>query len=443
VNDPPRASGLPTVCILAGGLGTRLGERVARVPKPLLEVAGRPFLWHQLRLLAAAGAGEIVLCVGYLGETIRQQIGTDLFGLRIAYSFDGPELDGTLGAIRRARDMLGERFLVLYGDTYLRIDYGAAAAAWQASGLPAMMSVLRNDGRWEASNALYAGGRVLAYDKREPHADMRWIDYGLGGLEQAALDLAGTDTTDLAGLYGELAGGGLLCGFEASERFYEIGTPAALAETDAFLRSRAETTRPRETMRSQGTARSRGTVRALRTRSDLLGQGTRYALAGSTVALVYLITTTALSTLVHLEFQLALAIGFCCALTVHFTLQRKFVWTGQGDFALPLHRQTARYLLAAGTQYGLTAAGTSLLPSALGLPVEVVYLALAAILVSTNFLVFRNVVFHPETKTAAPPTQPPEQARRSDRRSCGESPDPAPRGVAAGTPARATDPTAR
>jgi NDP-sugar pyrophosphorylase family protein len=117
VNDPSTTSRLPTVCILVGGFGTRLGERVEHVPKPLLEVAGRPFLWHQLRLLAAAGAREIVLCVGYLGEAIEDRIGTELFGLRIAYSFDGPELDGTLGAIRRARGMLGERFLVLYGDT--------------------------------------------------------------------------------------------------------------------------------------------------------------------------------------------------------------------------------------------------------------------------------------------------------------------------------------
>jgi NDP-sugar pyrophosphorylase family protein len=232
-----RVTGLPTVCILAGGLGTRLGERVEQTPKPLIEVAGKPFLWHQLRLLAAAGASQVVLCVGYLGEAIRQRIGAELFGLRIAYSFDSAELDGTLGAIRRARGMLGERFLVLYGDTYLRIDYKMAAAAWQARELPAMMSVLRNDGRWEVSNAHYADGLVLAYDKRTPSADMRWIDYGLGGLEQAALDLVPAETTDLCELYGELASDGLLCGFEASERFYEIGTPATLAETDAFLRS--------------------------------------------------------------------------------------------------------------------------------------------------------------------------------------------------------------
>jgi NDP-sugar pyrophosphorylase family protein len=231
----PASEPLPRVCILAGGLGTRLGERVRDLPKPLIEVAGEPFLMHQLRLLAAHGAREVVLCVGYRGEAIVQRIGARRFGMRIAYSHDAPGLSGTLGAIRRARGMLGERFLVLYGDTYLRIDYGAAAAAWRASGMPAMMSVLRNDGRWGISNAVYADGRVLAYAKRAPGARMSWIDYGLGGLEQAALDRVAPRMRDLSELYSKLAGDGLLCGVQATERFFEIGTPAALAEADAFL----------------------------------------------------------------------------------------------------------------------------------------------------------------------------------------------------------------
>src|SRR5436305_3662054 len=129
---------LPPVCILAGGLGTRLGSHVRDTPKPLLEVAGEPFLHHQLRLLAAHGAREIVLCVGYLGELIEERIGPARFGLTIAYSHDGPVPIGTLGAIRRAAPLLGGRFLVLYGDTYLRIDYRAAVAAWSRSGLPAL-----------------------------------------------------------------------------------------------------------------------------------------------------------------------------------------------------------------------------------------------------------------------------------------------------------------
>src|SRR5438128_3500715 len=156
---------LMPVCILAGGLGTRLGERVRDTLKPLIEVAGEPFLFHQLRLLAAHGAREVVLCVGYLGELVVRRIGSERFGLRISYSHDEPGLDGTLGAVRRARPLLGERFLVLYGDTYLRIDYAAVTRAWQKRGLPAVMTVLRNDGRWDASNVVFEDGIVKRHDK--------------------------------------------------------------------------------------------------------------------------------------------------------------------------------------------------------------------------------------------------------------------------------------
>jgi NDP-sugar pyrophosphorylase family protein len=233
------AAALPAVCILAGGRGTRLGARTREVPKPLLEVADEPFLMHQLRLLAAHGAREAVICVGHRGEMIESCLGGERFGIRIRYSHDGPGLDGTLGAIRRASALLGERFLVLYGDTYLRLDYRAAARAWQDSGLPALMVVLRNEGRWDTSNARFEHGRVLAYDKLAPAPEMRWIDYGLGGLTAGALARAPAAERDLAVLYGALARRGELCGFQARERFYEIGTPAALEETDGFLRAHA------------------------------------------------------------------------------------------------------------------------------------------------------------------------------------------------------------
>jgi NDP-sugar pyrophosphorylase family protein len=233
----PRSEELPPVCILAGGLGTRLGERVRDTPKPLLKVAGEPFLIHQLRLLARHGVRRVVLCVGYRGEQIEARIGSRRFGVDVRYSADAvPGLDGTLGAIRRALPMLDERFLILYGDTYLRIDYGAVARRWGESGLPAVMTVLRNEGRWDLSNAIYRDGTVLRYDKRSPTPEMHWIDYGLGGLTARALDRASASESDLSVLYERLAERGELLGFPASERFHEIGTPSALAETDAFLR---------------------------------------------------------------------------------------------------------------------------------------------------------------------------------------------------------------
>lgn len=230
------APALPPVCILAGGLGSRLGGRVRDTPKPLLEVAGEPFLFHQLRLLAGHGVRKVVLCVGYRGEQIRDRVGPERCGVSIRYSFDAPGLDGTLGAVRRALPLLGERFLVLYGDTYLRIDYAAVARVWRESGMPGVMTVLRNEGRWDTSNVVYRDGLVVRYDKTTPTPEMSWIDYGLGGLTGEALSAVADEEPDLAKLYERLALGGRLCGYEASARFYEIGTPSALVETDAFLR---------------------------------------------------------------------------------------------------------------------------------------------------------------------------------------------------------------
>ena len=231
----PPGDRLPPICLLAGGLGTRLGDAVREIPKPLLEVAGEPFLIHQLRLLARHGATRVVLCVGYLGELIERRIGPSQFGIDIAYSHDGPSPIGTLGAVRKAAPALGERFLVLYGDTYLRIDYRAVVSEWLQSGLPALMTVLRNEGQWDVSNVSFDGTRVRSYDKRSPSPAMSWIDYGLGGLRADTLGLLPDSADDLAELYHALAARGELFGFAATERFFEIGTPASLAETSEFL----------------------------------------------------------------------------------------------------------------------------------------------------------------------------------------------------------------
>jgi N-acetyl-alpha-D-muramate 1-phosphate uridylyltransferase len=226
---------LGAIAVLAGGLGTRLGEHTRRAPKALVPVAGEPFVFHQLRLLARHGAERVVMCVGHLGEQIEAAVGDGRrFGLDVRYSFDGSRLAGTAGALRNALDLLGETFLVTYGDTYLRIDYGAVEAAFEAGPHPALMTVLANDGAWGPSNAVYANERIIAYDKLTPPADARWIDYGLLAFESGVF--AAEDVRDLADVCRELAGRGQLAGYLARQRFYEIGTPEGLAETDAALR---------------------------------------------------------------------------------------------------------------------------------------------------------------------------------------------------------------
>jgi NDP-sugar pyrophosphorylase family protein len=227
---------LKPIVILAGGLGTRLGEQARGTPKALVPVAGQPFIFHQLRLLAHHGARRVILCVGHLGRRIADAVGDGAtFGLEVTYSFDGARPIGTAAALRQALDLLGDDFLVTYGDTYLRIDYAAVEAHFEAGDLPALMTVLRNDGAWGESNAVYQNGRVTAYGKRVKPAGARWIDYGLLAFRKDIFEAEG-GPSDLAEVCSELAARGELAGYVAKERFYEIGTPEGLAVADAFLR---------------------------------------------------------------------------------------------------------------------------------------------------------------------------------------------------------------
>ena len=176
-----------------------------------------------------------MLAVGFRGEQIERTIGNGArIGLDIAYVHDGPSLRGTAGAVRGALNLLGSWFLVLYGDTYLRVDYRAFAAAHRDRALPASMSVLRNRGRLSPSNAVVRDGLVTAYDKRSPPANAEWIDYGLLAFEADVFE--GDGSQDLSDVTAELAAGRRLAAYEVANRFYEIGTPEALAETEQFLR---------------------------------------------------------------------------------------------------------------------------------------------------------------------------------------------------------------
>ena len=168
------------VAILAGGLATRLRPITEKIPKSLVEVAGEPFIIRQLDYLRRQRVRDVVLCIGYLGEMIKAVVGDgSRFGLTVSYSMDGPVLLGTGGALRRASPLLGEACFVLYGDSYLPVDFGAIEAEFWASSQPALMTVLYNEDRWDKSNVLFVDGKLAEYNKRAPRPDIRHIDYGL------------------------------------------------------------------------------------------------------------------------------------------------------------------------------------------------------------------------------------------------------------------------
>ena len=224
------------VAILAGGLATRLRPITEKIPKSLVPVAGRPFLAHQLEMLHARGIRHVVLCIGFLGEMIQREFGNEAFGIKLDYSFDGEKLLGTGGAIKRALPKLGAEFFILYGDSYLPIEYAPIAESFHRSGKLGLMTVYHNEGKYDTSNVVFRSGEIVVYDKKAKLPEMRHIDYGLSMFKSSVFDVYAADQVfDLAEVMGKLVREKQLAGYEVPERFYEMGSPAGLAELENLL----------------------------------------------------------------------------------------------------------------------------------------------------------------------------------------------------------------
>jgi NDP-sugar pyrophosphorylase family protein len=216
-----------------------------RVPKTLLQVAGRPFADWQLGWLADAEITSVVYCIGFMGEQIREFVGDGRqWDLRVTYVDEGRELRGTAGALRLAADRgaLEDRFLVLYGDSWLQVDPAEVFQASIHSKKPALMTIFENAGRWDASNVIFRDGVVERYAKGlDPTpSEMRWIDYGLSVFTRdLVLDrIPPGEKMDLAPVCSALADSGELAGWVAAERFYEIGSASGIVEAAALLSQR-------------------------------------------------------------------------------------------------------------------------------------------------------------------------------------------------------------
>lgn len=227
-----------SVALLAGGLATRLRPITEKVPKVLVPVAGKPFLTHQLELLRGQGIRRVVLCLGHLGEMVVNEFGDGAaYGMQLEYSFDGPKLLGTGGALRQALPKLGREFFVLYGDSYLTCPFAPIAEFFQRSAKSGLMTVYRNEGLYDTSNVVFRDGEISVYDKKVKLPEMRHIDYGLSLFRADVFEKYPADEKfDLADVMTGLVTEKQLAGYEVPERFYEIGSHAGLAELETLLR---------------------------------------------------------------------------------------------------------------------------------------------------------------------------------------------------------------
>jgi len=231
------------LAILTGGLATRLYPITKTIPKALVEVAGKPFIKHQLEFLKLQRITQVVLCVGHLGEMIMDVIGNgDEFGVHVSYSYDGDNPLGTGGALKKAIHLLDDNFYILYGDSFLPICFSTVNDAYVNNDKSALMTVLYNSNKWDKSNVLFNNKEILEYNKHQPNLYMRHIDYGLSVVSKKIFDQYKANITfDLADVYHQLSKVGQLAGFEVHERFYEIGSHTGLKETEEYFFTKENT----------------------------------------------------------------------------------------------------------------------------------------------------------------------------------------------------------
>ena len=231
---------MPQIVILAGGLGSRIRSLYHNIPKSLVPVNGQPFVHHQLTWLKSEGIDEVVMCIGHLGEQIELFVGNgSRYGMDIKYSYDGGNLIGTGGAVKKALPLLRDEFFTIYGDTYLDIPFAKVFSRFYLSKKNGLMSVYKNELANHPCNVEFNGHKIVNYSKREK-PKMHHMDYGLSIFRKEVFDKIDLEVFDLTVAYEQLIAQDQLAHFLAEHRFYEIGTPWGLADTEAYLRSKNE-----------------------------------------------------------------------------------------------------------------------------------------------------------------------------------------------------------
>jgi len=231
---------LPPIIILAGGLATRLRPITQKMPKAMIEVAGKPFIEHQLKLLREKGIDRVVLCVQYLSNEIEDFVGNGKnFGIDVIYSYDGEKFLGTGGAVLNALKYVEDDFFVLYGDSYLDINYSDVYNSYNQRPEGGLMTIIKNGDNWDKSNIIYKNNKIVEYDKNKKSPDMEYIDFGLGILTKKILNsFDNLDEFDLSIVYQKLIHNSDLAGYVADRRFYEIGSFDGIKDTENYIINR-------------------------------------------------------------------------------------------------------------------------------------------------------------------------------------------------------------
>ena len=203
----------------------------------MVEILNKPFLAYQLDLLRANGIVDIVLCIGHLGKQIRETFGDgSKYGVRIRYSVENKPL-GTAGALKQAESLLRNIFFVIYGDSYLFLNYKEVMSYFISQNKLGLTTIYKNHDDYGQSNIVISSNMVLKYSKTERRKDMVYIDYGASIFKKQVLQLVPENRGySLEDLFVCLIDREQLLAFEVNERFYEIGSPQGLKDFETFVK---------------------------------------------------------------------------------------------------------------------------------------------------------------------------------------------------------------
>jgi len=227
-----------TVIILAGGLATRLYPETLKIPKSLIKINNDPFIKHQLLLLKSKGINNVVLSLGNLGDKVEKYVNeNNNFGLEIDFSFDGTKLLGTGGAIKNAFPKLSNPFGIIYGDSFLNIEYLDIINYFKQYSALGLMTVLKNNNLWDKSNIVFRDGKIIEYNK-DKSGGYEYIDFGFSILKKESFeDFLEKDIFDLKEVFYKLVNDNQLIGYEVFNRFYEIGSVSGINETENYIKN--------------------------------------------------------------------------------------------------------------------------------------------------------------------------------------------------------------
>lgn len=226
--------------ILAGGLATRLGPLAAEHPKSMLLIEGKPFLQYQIELLRQNNITDILLCIGHLGHVIETYFGDGKrFGLNIRYSKESGKLLGTGGGLRKALPLLDESFFVMYGDSYLMLDYARIENEFLNDPECGLMVAYRNENRYDRSNLVIENGRVVEYGPGN-HLEKHYIDEGISILRKEFFEpFQENEVFGLPAVFQKLIAARKLRAMETNQRFYEIGSLSGIEEFRNWIKTKS------------------------------------------------------------------------------------------------------------------------------------------------------------------------------------------------------------